>query len=228
MFSSEIVAHICAFLDLSDIVSLRQTSRQLRNNVPETLVHLQLLEECPFYQLKYSQWNSWTCAASHFVQKRPPVFSDKLDCPSHIDQLLPTDFYCLCKDIERTFAWDYNDKGIVFQDKLLDLTETASSTSLPRCRDGLIRVAGGKQAVSYNGIKVGVLGKLTQSRHSSKAVAVLSELENSTLMAVQFRDGGSYAFKTTTTPPYRLQVTGDFVLLHEKKRRKLVSWSDHV
>lgn len=101
----------------------------------------------------------------------------------------------------------------MFQDKLLDLTETASSTSLPRCRDGLIRVTRGRQAVSYNGIKVGVLGKLIQSRHSSKAVAVLTELENSTLMAIRFRDGNQIAFKTTTTPTYRLQVRDDITML---------------
>lgn len=222
MFLVEIFPRLCDYLPLSDILVLRQTSQQLRSTVSETCVRDALLYECPLYKLKYSSCDNWVSAAYHFLNVKPGDFSDKLDCPVFIDQPLPSDFHCLCKDVERTFAWDYSDQGICFQDKLLDLTNKSSKTFLTRNRDGVIKLRDKNMAVSYNGLTIGIPGKMIQSRHTSKAIAAISEHEGGTYVIVRFRRGQPTVFKTEAKAPFRLQVIDDTVLLHAQSNGKTI------
>lgn len=208
MFPAEILALICEYLPLEDVVALCQTNQQLRNGVPESVVQKLVIEKCPYFNLKYSQSDNWVDAASHLLNDKPPKFLDS----QHKNQPLPDDFYTLCKDVEKTFPWDYNDKGISFQGKLLDLTEAGSTKTAPsRDHEGLLQ---SKQVVSYNEISMDVPGKLIQTRHSSKAVAILFEIQRTTILGVKYKNGEVKASPIKAEAPYRLQVIGDCAVLH--------------
>lgn len=215
MFPAEILALICEYLSLEDVVALCQTNQQLRNGVPESTVQKLVLEKCPYFNLKYSQSDNWVGAASHLLNDQPPKFKDSIKCSIHQDTPLPDDFYTLCKDVEKTFAWDYNDKGFSFRGKLLDLTETGSTRTVPsRDHEGLFQ---SKKAVRYNGITLGIPGKLIQTRHSSKAIAILFEHERQTVLAVKYQKNEKVrSCLLNTKPPYRLQVIDDCVVLHTR------------
>ncbi|KAG5359243.1 hypothetical protein CKK34_5591 [Yarrowia sp. E02] len=128
----ELIERICGHLELADVVSLRQTSRFYRQTISESLVRDKLLQECPYYHMEYSQYSSWgTCAAHYVRDKHFDVFIDPVEFSTHTDSPLPADFECLCTDVERTFAWDYNNKGICFAEKQLDLSDSNTDFAVP-------------------------------------------------------------------------------------------------
>lgn len=117
MLPTEILVLVCAHLAVDDIVALCQTNSFMRQTLPNQFVLKQaLLEMCSFYTLEQSQWDDWLSACSHYVNNERQActtkmgrksFTNKAPFPTFVDKPLPSDFYCLCKDDEKS---DYSGK----------------------------------------------------------------------------------------------------------------------
>lgn len=210
MLPAELIERVCTCLSLADIVSLRQTNRHYRQCIDDHLVRDKLLEECANYRLEYSQWKSWGEAGAHHVtRKEGHVFKDRLTCPLYTDTPLPRDFSCLCTDVERTFSWDYNNKGICFDEKQLDLSDTNTDFAVP-CNYGVSFSHVGT-TIKYHGFGVTVVGKMIQARHTSRAIAAISVYQGQLLLTVKYPNKPPESLKLNCKPPLRLQVIHDCV-----------------
>ncbi|KAG5356133.1 hypothetical protein CJU89_5851 [Yarrowia sp. B02] len=206
----ELIVRICAFLDLDDVIALRQTSRHYRQAISESLVRDKLLQECPYYRIEYSQYKTWRTCGAHYVRdRRFNEFVDRLDCGFHTDTPLPRDFECLCTDVERTFAWDYNNKGICFEEKQLDLTESGTDYAVP-CNYG-VSFSDEGTTIKYHGFGVTIAGKMVQARHTSRAIAAISVYQGQLYLTVKYPNTPPESIKMNCKPPLRLQVIGDCV-----------------
>lgn len=213
LLPQEVIEQVCEHLSLKDVVGLRQTNRHFRRGISDALVKEKLLEECPWYRVEYSQFQSWEeSGASHVTenaQKPCHVLVDRLHCPLYTDLPLPRDFTALCTDVERTFAWDYNNKGICFDEKQLDLSETNTDFSVP-CNYGVSFSHVGT-TIKYHGFGVTVVGKMIQARHTSRAIAAISVHQEQLTLTVKYPNQPAESLKLNCKPPLRLQVISDCV-----------------
>lgn len=204
---------VCEHLSLKDVVGLRQTNRHFRRCISNSLVKQKLLEQCPWYRVEYSQFTSWgDCGASHVKEKQESpchVLVDRLQCPLYTDTPLPRDFIALCTDVERTFAWDYNNKGICFDEKQLDLGDSNTDFSVP-CNYGVSFGHVGT-TIKYHGFGVTVVGKMIQARHTSRAIAAISVHQDQLTLTVKYPNRSAESLKLNCKPPLRLQVISDCV-----------------
>lgn len=124
MLPSEILDHICCYLDLEALVSLTQTSRELLELIFETTYRDVLLRYCPFYDLDYSQWDSWKASALHFSKVDTRPFELSLKNPIHINTPLPDDFQCFCRGADLKSEIVYEDSGVFIENKFVNLSQS--------------------------------------------------------------------------------------------------------
>ncbi|AOW04465.1 YALI0D22462p [Yarrowia lipolytica CLIB122] len=206
----ELIERICSYLELADIVALRKTNRHYRQSISESLVRDKLMQQCPYYRLEYSQHGSWRTGGAHYVRDRHiDVFIDLVECSFHTDSPLPRDFECLCTDVERTFSWDYNNRGICFNEKQLDLSDLNTDFAVP-CNYG-VSFGDAGTTIKYHGFGVTVEGRMIQARHTSRAIAAISVHQGHLMLTVKYPNKAPESIKMNCKPPLRLQVIGDCV-----------------
>lgn len=212
----EVVIRICGFLDICDIVALRQVSRHFRHVIPENLLCEKLLCEVPLYRLEYSQWTTWSDSAAHFVlDGKLPIFVERFECVTWTDCALPRDFTCLCTDVERTFSWDYNNKGVCFGERQLDLSESCEQFSVP-CFYG-VSFDESATTIKYHGFCASVSGRMIQARHTSRCIAAISVHQGVLLLTVKYPNQSQTSYRMNCKPPLRLQVICDCVYVFARQ-----------
>lgn len=124
MFPQEIVDIIYTHLEFKDIVSLSQAYPTQESTIRDAL-----LKECPYYDINYSQYNSWRDCAIGYLKRDTRGFELDLDCPIYTDKPLPRDFHCFCKDSKHPVI-TYTDQGVFLKDKFVNLSETRDIPTL--------------------------------------------------------------------------------------------------
>lgn len=202
----DILVVICELVSPRDLCALRETCQQLSRDIPGSFILGCLLSVWDCCNIEYSRSNDDTCQAPHKLNNSRVEFSDQVKCPVYIDQPLPRDFYCLCKEVDEIFPWEYHDNGISFDEKLLDLTEHPEMGQ-GKPKKGLTMGRYYGSTYAFGGAPV------IQTRHSSKMLAGVSVINLIYSGIPQTRgivnlDGLSL--------PFRLQVNGKSVLLHAR------------
>ncbi|VBB89097.1 Hypothetical protein of a 19-member gene family, conserved in the Yarrowia clade [Yarrowia lipolytica] len=152
----ELVDEICSYLNFKDIVSLCGADPDF---IPESAMRHVLLQQCPCYDMEYSQGDDWKLCATGYLKVDTNVFEPTLGCPVFINQSLPSDFDCLCKDRVLNGPFVYNDRGVFIGNRFLDFTEspeTPSTSSLPKKS----HVSSFQDAVIYDKHMMRVRGKI--------------------------------------------------------------------
>lgn len=170
MLPPELVDEICSYLDFKDIVSLCQADRDF---LSEPAMRQVLLNECPCFDIQYSQWEDWKSSAIGYLRVGTDRFQQTLECPVYVDHPLPfADFHCLCENVNLHGSFAYNDRGVFLGDKFLDLTETPvvpSSCSPPKKPH--LSMFG--DAVTYDKQMMRVRGKIISTICTPQIIAVI-------------------------------------------------------
>lgn len=118
--------------------------------------------------------------------------------------------------------WDYSNKGVWFEDKLLNLQNHSGGTRAKVPQNGSHPVLEGIPGaeISYHGFKMIVPGKLVQARHSSKVIAAVCFVEERYLLLIKYKNSSTevknlpdIVEKLYGFPPLRLQVIEEYVYL---------------
>lgn len=174
MLPRELIAQISSHLDLLDLLSFTQTCKAWRN-IPDDAFSLPLLEKVPYFRIQYSQWDGWKKAALNCLKNTPELykFNGYLNVDIRVNQPLPNDFYCLCKQPYYINGWSHNDKGVDFRSTLINLTETPAD--LAPNQDRFVRKGRRTFILAQNGIQLGIpTGDLAQVKQSSKMLAAIA------------------------------------------------------
>lgn len=111
MLPAEVVYEICNHLGFRDILTLSKVHGDFDRALKPLL---KLLTLSPYYQLKYSQWDSWQQASSHFKPYTRKFEFKRAEFPLHVDEPLPDDFRLLQNHVVGTGKnWRICDRGVV-------------------------------------------------------------------------------------------------------------------
>lgn len=222
MLPSEILDNICDYVDLEDLVALSQTSRELRDLIFETTYRDMLLRYCPFYDLKYSQWDSWRASALHFAQIDTTPFRSDLDRPIHIDKPLPDDFKCFGSGIDLKSEVVYQDCGVFIENRFLSLCQSQKpAPSRPTRMYTDSAPFGLVHEINYGLESMNVVGDFHRAICTSQIMAAVSTygdqlgliMKDLTEKTDDPEGAPLYFARLHGRGPFRLQVVGKKVVL---------------
>lgn len=207
MLPPEILDEICTHLELSEVVKL---GRALGHLILDTSFKKALFKECPFYDIRYSQWDDWRSSASNFLKFDTRVFHPTLECPVYIDTPLPGDFQCLCSDVDLNKHFVYNDKGVFLKGMFVYLRK--SPDVIIPCYPPRARVSRSKTAVQYNDLRLHVPGTIVMKRCTPQIMTVVYRDAKGGLYLHTFKDGQEFGGKLLEVS-FKLQVVGSNVMM---------------
>lgn len=213
MLPPEIFDKVCSYLQLKDVASLSQVCP-----VSESAIKDAVLKECPYYDIEYSQWDTWKSCAINFFGLNTGPFTEDLDCPVFIDQPLPDDFECLCKDVDLGGIFAYNDKGLFMEDKFLDLTESdVISTPTPPIKFDVTYQSSSINTVNYDGRFMKVPGDDLRVKCTSRIMAAVSGNERAMTFSIKdlsskVGDFVQMTVRRSIKISFRLQIVGERLL----------------
>ncbi|KAG5362686.1 hypothetical protein CJU89_1820 [Yarrowia sp. B02] len=222
MLPSEILDLICSFLDLQDLVSFSQTSRELRDSIFETTYRDGLLKACPYYDLNYSQWDSWKESALHYSRVDTRPFRSNLTYPVHIDKPLPDDFECLCRGADLKSVFVYGDSGIFVEDRFVSLTQSPKAKPFTPKKMFIDSAPFGLfNEICYGDRSMHSVGDFHRANCTSQIMAAVSTYEDQLGLLVKDitdelgdpDDDPLYFARLRGRGPFRLQIVGKKVVL---------------
>ncbi|KAG5360012.1 hypothetical protein CJU90_5863 [Yarrowia sp. C11] len=124
MLPRDILDIICSHLNLEDIAALSKSSPEWENVILERTYRDAVLRHCPYFDLKYSQWDSWKASALNLGKMDMYPFSMGLDCSVRHNVPLPDDFQVLCPGVDLNSDIVYENDGIFIQRSFVSLKRT--------------------------------------------------------------------------------------------------------
>lgn len=111
MLPAELLFEVCNHLDALDVYALSLACRE-NSLMLEPL--LNLFKDCPWYQLRFSSWDSWQACAAKYKEPPKNVVFKRGKLPEVQDQPLPDDFTVLhhSSDHEQSQGSTTTDRGI--------------------------------------------------------------------------------------------------------------------
>lgn len=222
MLPPEIFDKVCSYLQFKDIASLCQVCP-----VSESAIKEAVLEKCPHFDIEYSQWDSWKSCALNFPTVDTEKFEEDLECPVFINQPLPDDFECLCKDVYLEGSLAYNDKGVLMEDIFLDLTESeVVSSPAPPIKPEVISESSHINLVNYDGRSLKVASNVLRQKCTSSTMAAVSRNEKLAFLTIKDIsnkdiDCPQRTVKLPIKMSFRLQIIGEIVLFtHTEPNQK--------
>lgn len=125
MLPPEILDKICTNLCFNDILSLCKVVR-----LSESTLRNSLLKFRPWYELKYSQWDTWGDCALNYGKECKSEFSTDLKCAVYTDVPLPDDFKQLCNDRIIGEDFVYTNNGFFFRNESFNLSQSCDKDPL--------------------------------------------------------------------------------------------------
>lgn len=130
MLPPELVHEISNHLGAWDILTFAKVHPAIYDKLKPVL---KMLADCPYFLVRYSQWNSWRTAASHYEPQPQQLKFKTARCAVHLDEPLPDDFQALRSHVAGAQAWQTCDRGLMAP----STREVFDMTARPNCNNRL-------------------------------------------------------------------------------------------